>query len=324
MLFRSDTWEPLFRLGDSDSAFSDPPSFGLDTRRSICPYPYKPASREGLFGYICSHWHGHVMLAREHNDLYRLLETLFEKRYDMFKRLREVLWWEYSRIIRSGVEGPARVLLFAVVSGVSWIVERTINHCPSLINSTFGSGDSPLILTVENGNLDIINFLLDSGADPNLATDSYTPLVASVRATRNDILDILLQRGADVNGQTLVSHWTALHAAASHEYTNHVAALLHHGADPNAVDRWGRTPLHVAISSSDLETTQLLITSGGDPTLRDDDSETPLHWALEKQSKPLVEALLAGKASLSDIGTVSRLQAEWAASEPWYPELLLD
>ena len=101
---------------------------------------------------------------------------------------------------------------------------------------------------MRNGRLDIINVLLDCGADISVASASTTSLILSVIHDHEDICNFLLKRGAYVNGSSQSSPSTPLLVALSWGRTTYVPILLSHGADPNARNTHGDTPLHYAAS----------------------------------------------------------------------------
>ena len=305
--------------------------------------PSKDSKLDGakpLFDYTCRYWYQHVLHATECDDIYEILMILFEKRYQLLKSLEDVLWLEYPILTDDEIEGHARLLRFAVAIGSPWIVKRVIHHSPNLINSEFGYWETPLILAAEKGHLDIVELLLECGANVNKAIYEDTPLTASIKRNYEDVFELLLKRGADVDGYILIDRWTALHWAAYFGRTNLTSILLRHNANLNTCDHWGKTPLHIAVSERNLETMQLLVDAGSDPTLKDDDGKTPLHLALDcnlpedpdlpldssqriQLAKQSVEILLSRHARLSDIGPVSRKMVEWASSEPWYSDMIL-
>ena len=75
------------------------------------------------------------------------------------------------------------------------------------------------------------------------------------------------------------------------------ALLLEHGADPNAVDRVGRTPLLVAVQNGERDAAQLLIGAGADVNKRREASPaTPLLAAVADGRIELAQILLEAGA----------------------------
>ena len=83
---------------------------------------------------------------------------------------------------------------------------------------------------------------------------------------------------------------TPLHLAADYGHREVVAALLFHGSDANAKDRFARTPLHCAAAgSARVEVAELLLKSGADVNAEDHEGVTPLRLAA-RCSFPTAEA----------------------------------
>lgn len=59
-------------------------------------------------------------------------------------------------------------------------------------------GDTLLILAIEARREDIVNFLLNKGADANTPGGTFTPLTYAIRFREKNILKSLLQHGADI------------------------------------------------------------------------------------------------------------------------------
>jgi ankyrin repeat protein len=93
---------------------------------------------------------------------------------------------------------------------------------------------------------ELISFLRDKGADIN-AQDitGATPLHYAVWHNE-DLVEILLNHGADPNVATLPSRgkYTPLHFAADIRKKSAIKVLLDKGADPTRVDAEGRSTLH--------------------------------------------------------------------------------
>ncbi|KAI9428425.1 ankyrin repeat-containing domain protein, partial [Lactarius indigo] len=99
-----------------------------------------------------------------------------------------------------------------------------------------------------DGHRDVVESLLDHGADVDLQDDYYdTPLTLAAYYGEIDIVRVLLEHNADVHCQGN-SGRTPLHDAiqgASNvsrgDYPRIVKLTLEHGADVGAKDKYGRT-----------------------------------------------------------------------------------
>lgn len=110
------------------------------------------------------------------------------------------------------------------------------------INAKHVDGESLLTLAAEQGYSKIVEFLLQSGADPNLQGN---------------------------NG-------AALHLAATEGYEEIVKLLLLYHADPNIQSANGETPLHWAATRNHLKIMELLISFNIDPNIKNRQGFTAL------------------------------------------------
>jgi hypothetical protein len=102
--------------------------------------------------------------------------------------------------------------------------------------STFGLDEPPpLIRAVANGDLAKVRRLTTEGADPNITFAGSTPLHAASHNGDLHMIELLLDLGADASA-IASDHWTVLMSAAIGDGTEGTVALLaQHGADPCAV-----------------------------------------------------------------------------------------
>jgi len=122
----------------------------------------------------------------------------------------------------------------------------------------------PLVDAAIHGNLEMVQVLLDAGADPNLLTQDHWPTSAlRVAASKGDIemIRLLAAAGADPSRAAEPgSPKTPLASAAQNGYTDAVRELLALGAD--ASGEAGQHSLWWAIRHGDREMERMLIDAG--------------------------------------------------------------
>ena len=126
---------------------------------------------------------------------------------------------------------------------------------------------------VQDGNLDQIEKLLESGTDVNTSSQGLPGIIQSVINGNIEVVQFLIEKGVNVN--QLESYngnaggWTALHYAAESGNMNLVRLLLENGADPTQADISGMTPYDSAkiqrLKSDYRELLRLLKSKGGRP-----------------------------------------------------------
>jgi ankyrin repeat protein len=168
------------------------------------------------------------------------------------------------------------------------------------------SAGTALQIATKAGSLDIIQLLLDHGADINAspaAQEGMTALQAASRAGSLDVVRRLLEAGADVNASpALHSGMTALQAASRAGSLDIVQLLLDHGADINAspAAQEGMTALQAASRAGSLDVVRCLLEVGAD--LRSAAEShlgiTALQIAVESGNIGIVETLLDAAAQV--------------------------
>jgi ankyrin repeat protein len=190
-----------------------------------------------------------------------------------------------------------------------------------------GAG-APLSNAAAVGRIDIVQLLLDHGADPNLPEEQYAPkgkaLYAAVYHGHYEIAKFLLERGAFPN-PPVESSGDALWVSREWRPDKRMEQLLlSYGATPTQERReedwptrahnWLRiSPLHEAARKGDVREAKKLLESGADLTARDEHlRSTPLAWAAKYGHLEMVKFLLRRGApkSLPD-------DPSWATPLAW-------
>lgn len=106
----------------------------------------------------------------------------------------------------------------------------------AVLNGRNAAGETALTVAVAKRDDLWTGFLLQEGADPNLATRTgETPLIAAARIGFLDAVEALLEKGAKVDGANRMGE-TALIVAVQQRQTPVVRLLLQEGADPDRAD----------------------------------------------------------------------------------------
>jgi ankyrin repeat protein len=124
-------------------------------------------------------------------------------------------------------------------------VQQQLEQTPDLIRSYFSDGLSYLHRAAQFGRNDIVDLLLQHGADVNDRAHNdlaNTPLLCAVIGHHIDTVRLLVTRGADVTLPNSAGA-TPLHKAAIAGDCPTLRLLLAHGARVDARNSGGQTPL---------------------------------------------------------------------------------
>jgi ankyrin repeat protein len=133
------------------------------------------------------------------------------------------------------------------------------------VNSFSTDGFTPLGLASFFGYIEIVKFLLDAGADPNIASNNQlkvAPLHSACAISNYEIAELLIKHGADVNAKQ-TQGVTPLHSAAHNGQPALAKLLIENGADLNARMDNGQTPALMAEEKGFSETAALIKQFGG-------------------------------------------------------------
>lgn len=126
----------------------------------------------------------------------------------------------------------------------------------------------------------LIDALLRNGANANFIHKSGTsPLRMAIIHKRNlEIIQLLLDYGADVN-ISVKNNYPLVIQACLDNYIDAMRLLIAHGADIDATDNDGRTALLIMIGASRFELIKLLLEYGADPYIKDKRGHDAFYYA---------------------------------------------
>ncbi|WP_303673607.1 ankyrin repeat domain-containing protein [Vampirovibrio chlorellavorus] len=165
---------------------------------------------------------------------------------------------------------------------------------------------TPLIMAVLAKAPDCVEALMQSPElDLNLAdTEGNPPLAYAVVVNQPEIVDILLQKGANPN-QANYDGLTPLAQACGLESLSILEKLLAAKADPNRVDLDGDTPLLIATARGNHKMVEALLKAKANPNHWNDFGMGPLGFAMIQQNESLARLLLEHGAqpdAMSNLG----------------------
>src|SRR5215471_13918718 len=152
-----------------------------------------------------------------------------------------------------------------------------------LASQRLPSGESPLMTALYRGHGDIVDALIDAGAEIDVFAAAATGRTEDLRRTVHD---------TTVNAFAY-DGWTPLHLAAFFGHPDSVRLLLDAGADVHAISHNSltNTPLHAATAGKHAEAALLLISHGADGLAVDAGGYTVLEIARQNGLTDVVAAI---------------------------------
>lgn len=185
----------------------------------------------------------------------------------------------------------------------------------------------PLTHACGRGNTSMVELLMEHGADVN-PSGGFAPLMGAVRGQQVELTEWLLEEGADPNTVSMYGN-TALMEAAQGENADAeiiVAMLIEAGAKVNARGAEGKTALMWAMMWAPPTVVRRLLDLGADVRIKDKDGSTALMLAVEDSSVEVVAMLVKGGAKVNARNSEGKSALMCAArfARPAAVRLLLD
>lgn len=191
------------------------------------------------------------------------------------------------------------IVLVPTSSGVEWdLVTATDYESIPVIETLLDDGadiDATLQRTAlhaaaANGNLEIVDFLIERGADVNLQDiHGRVPMFVALAEHQPEVAARLAEADTNPNVRT-VDGSTLLMAAVRAEEVQLVQWALDHGIDVNAIrpEKNNATALILAARKGNAEIVRLLLATGADPRAVNSEGKTALDIAKDKDVKELL------------------------------------
>ncbi len=200
-------------------------------------------------------------------------------------------------------------ILQASYQGKTGKVKELLSRDPNLAQTTdfkgenWEAGTSALTLACCNGSIDTVTLLVQTGAKIDTTSNDGTALACASFSGHYEVVEFLLDSGANPNKGSSCGD-TPLHAAAIKGYTNVCERLIESGAKVDAKTTEGTTdlimtgppvcgesPLHLAVAYGHVDTIKLLIRKGANKGITDHSGQKPIHWAGRYKQSGLIELL---------------------------------
>jgi ankyrin repeat protein len=169
---------------------------------------------------------------------------------------------------------------------------------------------SALHRAVQCCNYDVVVYLLEHGADPDIPSKDGPPLQIACSVGDIETILALLDHNATINQS--FNGKTAMHLAVMNYRHDILKILLSRGGDPDAADAQGNTCLHLAAWLTQENVIQILLENGATVDIPNRLRETPLQRAAEIGAGSVFEMLLHAGADMNARDRVGRTPLDWA------------
>ncbi|KAL4225843.1 polymerase member 15 [Mactra antiquata] len=183
-------------------------------------------------------------------------------------------------------------------------VGNIIKDNPNLVDQKVDGGRSILHLSCHEGYTNLVQLLIDSGADMmSQDDDGDTPLHFAAFGKQPDCVRELLQNAADPNIQDY-NGFTPLHVSVDHPDLDSILYLIQHNSDVTLKTKDGETVMHTAVEQKECQPTiaeAVLKAPSADFSLTNGNNFNVLHWAVFKECRPAVQIIIEKDPGIIDV-----------------------
>lgn len=214
-----------------------------------------------------------------------------------------------ASLVQENRFGDTVIHIAAEMGKVSLVSLLLTDHWDLInIQNTY-SGYMPLHEAVENGNVEVIVWLINHGADLNakIARKALTPLLLAVcytKAPANKIIvDLLLKKGANLDDKDLQGN-TALHIATQQGKLEIIKSLLNYPVNIYATNKVRENILHIAVQNGNSRIIKILLLADKENVnlnKYDAIGLTPLHIAILNGYPSTIVCLIQADADVNQL-----------------------
>ena len=187
----------------------------------------------------------------------------------------------------------AQDIFIASYNGDLETVKKLIKQNPELVNSKNSFGRFPLEMAASTGQVEIVRFLLEHGADVKMNRNGATALhMAALYGGKTELITLLLKNEADMNART-ANGQTPLNLAVIGKQKAIAELLLDRGAEINLENQNFTQLLNISASGGIQRIVDIALKKEVDFSFRTEKGSTLLHSASEGGLTELAELLLS-------------------------------
>ncbi len=166
------------------------------------------------------------------------------------------------------------------------------------VNHALADKSSLLAWAVETQEPQLVELLLKKGAKVKLANSNrFTPIIQACRYGNTEIINALLDRGADPNS-TIEDGTSAFQLCAGSATTEDLARIVSLGANISAQNSDGQTAVMWAANFGKLENFNYLVSKGANINQQTHQGYSPLFFAIKSHNLEVIKAAIAQGADL--------------------------
>jgi hypothetical protein len=185
-------------------------------------------------------------------------------------------------------------LYYAARCGFQSLVEQLIVKYPQHLNATGGRYKTPAVAALAGRHYEIAGILHRNGSSVDLrGYRGNSPLHSAAYNEDLEMVQAILDCGADLNVQNYNGSTPLVYAMGRRSIDPRVIRLLlDRGADPNLPRQDGTTALHQASQKGMIEAVRLLVKHDASVEVKDEDGRTPLEVPSGEQRDEIIKLLL--------------------------------